>query len=65
MLTKRAGCGRAREDAFDSTLEEPKYSLAEGRQRLEVLEGRRTSAHGFLSDFVDKSAYCRLESLNR
>ena len=59
VLAKRAGCGRAGEDAYYSTLEEPKYSLAEARQRLEALEAWRTSAQGFISDFVDESPYHR------
>ena len=57
VLAKRAGCGRVGEDALDTTQEEPKYSLAEARQRLEALDARRTSAHGFIADFVDEGPY--------
>ena len=59
VLTKRAGCGLAGEDASDRTQEEPKYSLAEARLRLEALDARRTSAPGFITDFVDESPFHR------
>ena len=59
VLSKRAGCGLAGEDASDRTQEEPKYSLAETRQRLEALDARRTSAPGFITDFVDESPFHR------
>ena len=58
-LAKRAGCGLAGEDSTDSTHEEPKYSLAEARQRLEAMDARRTSAPGFITDFVDETPFPR------
>ena len=58
-LAKRAGCGLAGEDSTDSTHEEPKYSLAEARQRLEAMDARRTSAPGFITDFVDETPFRR------